>query len=74
MVVHFLIEFLTCENNLISIDDDNVVTAVSVGSEGGLMLTSEKLSSFSSYVTEVLTFSVDNLPLTGDVACFGHIS
>ena len=53
-VVLLLLKLLACENSLVAVDDDNVIAAVSVGSKGRLMLTSEDVSSLSSNSTEGL--------------------
>lgn len=39
-----------------------------------LMLAAKKDGSLHCYLAERLTGSIDDIPLTGDVARFGHIS
>ena len=45
---------LSSELNLVGIDDDDVVTAIHVGSEAGLVLTTKELSHFGSETAENL--------------------
>ena len=63
-VVVLLLKLLTCQDSLFAVDDDNVVAAVYVRSVGGLMLTSEDVSSLSSNTAERLTLCVEDIPGT----------
>ena len=65
-------KFLTGKNDLVSIDNDNVVTAVNVRSIGCFDLASEDSSNFICYSAEGFACSVDNVPFTLDVACICH--
>ena len=54
---------LTCELNLVGIDDDNVVTTIYVGSKAGLILAAEELSDLCGEATEDLVRCIHNDPL-----------
>ena len=75
MTVPFLLfELLACEDSVLTVDDDDVITAVNVGCKGYLVLASEQDSGLSRYLTEGLAGSVDDIPLALDLAFFCHIS
>lgn len=74
MIIHLLVELVAGEDSLLSVDDDYMIAAVGVRSECGLMLAAKKDGSLNCYLAERLTGSIDDIPLTGDVARFGHIS
>ena len=59
-LVGLLLELSSCKNSFSAVDDDNVVAAVSVRSECGLVLATEDCSSLSSYTTEGLAGSTGN--------------
>ena len=63
-VVLLLLELSACENSLCAVDNDNVISAVYVGSVSGLVLASEDVSSLSSNSTKRLTLGIEDIPCT----------
>ena len=74
IVVDLLIQLLAGKDELVGVDDDDVVAAVAVGGEGGLMLSAKHGRHLRSQTAENHTLSVDHVPLTLDVLGIRHIS
>ena len=53
--------------NLVSVDDDDVVTAINVGCEVGLALAAQQVCNLGSQATQNHVSGVDDVPLTGNV-------
>ena len=57
-----LIHLVACELDLLSIDNDHVVTTVAVGGETRLALATKDHGNLRGKTAENLAFSVDNIP------------
>ena len=69
--------FLTGENYLVSVHNDDVVSHIHVGGEGGLVLAAEQNGSVASEATENHVCGVDNQPVAlnvrgGGTECTRH--
>ena len=73
VAIHFLIELLAGQNDLVSIHDDNIVAGVNMGSEGGLVLAAQDHGDLRCQTSEHHTFCIDNVPSTLDLGRLGHI-
>ena len=62
-VVSAIRHLLTGQDELVGVDDDDVVTAVNVGSKVGLVLTTEQFGDLRSKATEHLVGGVNDDPL-----------
>ena len=56
-------QLLAGQDSLIAVDDDDVVTAVNVGGESGLVLAAQDDSSLGSNAAEGFSSGVDHIPL-----------
>ena len=74
MTVELLIQLLTGQNSLLSVDDNDEIAAVSVGGELGLVLAAQQLSSLGSGLAQRLVSSIQDVPLTLDVSLVSHKS
>ena len=72
--VNLLLGLLAGQDSLASVDDDDVVTAVSVGSVGNLGLAAQQVSSPNGGFAQGLTGSVQDVPLALDVGLVRHKS
>ena len=61
--MELLLQLLAGQDSLIAVDDDDVVTAVNVGGESGLVLAAQDDSSLGSNAAEGLAGGVDHIPL-----------
>jgi hypothetical protein len=59
-----LLQFVTSELNLVSIDHDNKVTTVNVGSEIRFVLTTKDGRDFGAHTTYGLIGTINNVPIT----------
>ena len=64
--IHFVRHLFTRELHLVSVDDDDVVTAVNVRSEVGLVLTTQDFGHLRSESAHHRVRSIDQNPLFGD--------
>lgn len=62
-VDYFTLLFVASQDNLLGVDNNNVVTAVNMRSEIGLVFAPEQLSNFRSQAAEDDVLSVDEQPL-----------
>ena len=67
--INLVCEFLACETNLVSIDDDDIVTAIHVRSVVRLVLAAENLGNTGSQTSKDLIGGIDDQPLLGDGSC-----
>ena len=63
MAVGLLIQLLAGQNSLVGVDDDDVVTAVNVGSEIDLVLAAQDVGSDHSGAAQGLAGCIDDVPL-----------
>ena len=61
--MELLLQLLAGQDSLVAVDDDDVVTAVNVGGESGLVLAAQDDSSLGSNAAEGLAGGVDHIPL-----------
>jgi hypothetical protein len=69
-VSHLLVEFLTGQGHLVSVDDDDEVAHVNVVCEGCLVLATQKCSSVRGEATEHNVGRVNNDPVALDLTSF----
>ena len=73
VAVKLVIKLAAGENQLIAVDDDDVVAAVHMRRERGLMLTAEHGRDLRGKAAQHLTLGVDDVPGTFDVLRIRHI-
>ena len=73
VAVELLIELAAGQDQLVAVDDDDVVAAVHVRRERGLMLTAEHGRDLRGKTAQHLTLGVDDVPGTFDVLRIRHI-
>ena len=71
MVVHFLIEFFTGQNDFIRIDDDDEIAGVNMRSEDRFVFAAEKSCGFSSKSSRVLPSASSRYHLRSTSLAFG---
>ena len=62
MIVELLLSLAACENNVCTVDDDDMVTTVNMRGKGGLVLAAEKNCGLSCNTAERLACSVNYIP------------
>ena len=63
MTVVFLLQLAAGEDCLGSVDDDDMVTAINMGGEGGLVLAAQQNGGFFSGTAQGLAGRIDDVPL-----------
>ena len=66
--MELLLQLLAGQDSLIAVDDDDVVTAVNVGGESGLVLAAQDDSSLGSNAAEGLAGGVDHIHLRSAIS------
>ena len=61
--MELLLQLLAGQDSLIAVDDDDIVTAVNIGGESGLVLAAQDDSSLGSNAAEGFAGGVDHIPL-----------
>ena len=74
MVVVLLVQLLTRENSLGSVDDDDELATVNVGGVLGSVLAAKNGRCLNGSLTEGLTGRIDDVPFTRNGLCFCHKS
>ena len=69
-----LLQLVAGQDSLSAVDDDDVVTAIDVGGEGGLVLAAQQNSGLGSHTTQGFAGGVDDVPLTLDLTGLSHKS
>ena len=64
VVIHFLLQLVTSELNLVGIDHDNKIATVNVGSEIRFVLTTKDGRDFGAHATYGLIGTINNVPVT----------
>ena len=72
--VHLLGALLAGQHSLAGVDDDDIVTAVGVGGEGGLGLAAQQVGSPDGGLAQGLARGVQDVPLTLNVGLVCHKS
>ena len=67
IAIDLLVQLLAGEDQLVGVDDDDVVAAVAVGGEGGLVLATKHGSNLRSQAAENHALSVDHIPVALDI-------
>ena len=74
VVVHHLsIRLAGGQHHLVGVDDDDVVTGVDVGAEGGLVLATQHPGDLGRHSPQGQTLGVDDVPRPLDLGCSGCV-
>ena len=73
MIVLFLIQLVSCKNDLVRVDDDHVIAGINVGGIYGLILTAKYSGYLRCKTAEHHAFRVHNVPLAFYGFAFCHI-
>ena len=71
-VVVLLLRLAAGEDGVLAVDDDDMVAAVHMGSEGDLVLAPQEHGSLSGYTAQRLARGVDDIPFAVDLTGFRH--
>ena len=73
-IVELLVELGAGQDDLSSVENDDVVTAIYMRSKDRLMLSAKKVGNLGSDTAERLACGVNDIPVAADFAGFWHIS
>ena len=71
-VVVLLLRLAAGEDGILAVDDDDMVAAIHMGSEGGLVLAPQQHSGLSGYTAQGLAGGVDDIPFAVNLTGFRH--
>src|SRR5919198_1402960 len=65
--IELLCPFIPCKDNLVSINNNNIVTGIDMRSVVGFMLATENLRHFTGKASHYLILGIDDIPLANDI-------
>ena len=75
--VVLLLQLLAGQNSLVGVDDDDIITAVDIGSVGDFILAAQQISGGNSSLAQGLACCIQDIPFAFDGSlgsqCCGHI-